>query len=393
MNGIKEYFNENPALSFFIPLASFYFISFMFIGIPQVFLPLYLNSAGMNSTQVGILLSLLPLASIFGQFSWGNLADKSKTKNNVLRITVILCAAIAPFFLLVKSFSGFFILSFILFFCQSSIIPLSDAITFESAHTYGIKYSPIRMLGTLGYAIINLIAGIAASKSVGIIFWLYFALACLSLIPSIFTPKIAGHRKKGSKFNPLKLLAKPDFIALFAFTMVINFTYGFHMSFFSIYFSKDLGAGTTLLGLIALVSTSLEYPFFIKIESIVRHITFKQGLLIIGVFAFLRWVIYAFTDNIILIFIGSIFQGITLCGYYYFVSVYISKASPPEGKATSQMFNSILNNGIARVAGSIAGGYLLQMIAMRTLYLYCALLILISLIVFYFLKVKFKPIT
>lgn len=365
----------------------------MFLGIPATYLPLYLSSKGLNSVQIGILLSLAPFSGIAGQFFWGNIADKSKSKTNVLKTIIVFVAFIAPIFLLFNSFIAFFFLIIALFFCQAPIMPLSDAITFECASIYGIKYNPIRFIGTLGFAIMALIVGIIAVKSINVIFIIYTSTAIISVIIAFFVPKVVGHRRNGVKFNPLSLFLKKDFLVLFSFSMIINITYGFHFSFFSIYFSNTLKAGTALLGIITLLCTFLEFPFLFFADKFLKKISIKPALILFGCFGLIRWIVYALTSNIQMIFVFSIFQGITIVGINYYIAYYIAKSSPPEGKATTQMFNSILNGGVARVIGSISGGFLLPIFGMKNIYSFCAIIVFISILVFSIIKVDYNTIS
>ncbi len=392
MKNIKNYIKENPILKYFLPLSSVFFLSYMFLSIPATYLPLYLSSKGLSSVQIGLLLSLVPFSAIAGQFFWGNAADKSKSKTKILMYTIILSLVISPIFLLANSFLAFFLLILVLFFCQSSTAPLSDAIAFEYAINYGIKYNPIRLIGTMGFAIMTVIAGFVAVKSINYIFIIYSLTALITIIPLLFCPIVVGHRKKGQKFNTKALFLKKDFVAIFLFSMIINITYGFHTAFFSIYFSNTLNAGTALLGIVTLLCTLLEFPFLFFADKFLKKVSIKPALLFFGFLCLIRWVVYASTSSLPLIIFFSIFQGISIVGINYYLAYYIANSSPPEGKATSQMFNAILNFGIARFIGCIGGGFLLPVFGMKNIYSFCAIIVFIVLIVFSIVKVDYKKI-
>lgn len=392
MNKIKTYLNESPILKGFLPLSFLFFFSYLFLGIPNTYLPLYLSSKGIGTAQIGILLSLATFAGIFGQFVWGNLADKSKSKTTVLRIIIIIITVVAPIFLFINSYFLFIILTIIWYFCIFSVMPLEDAIAFECSSIYGIKYNTIRLIGTFGFSVMSVVAGFVANKSIGIIFILFAIASVLSLFPTYFTPKVSGHRKKGIKFYPLKFFLKKDFIFLLSFSLVINITFGFHQTFFSIYLAKTLNTGTALLGIVTLICTTLEYPFLFFADRFVKKFDIKKALIIFGCLGLIRWVVYGLTSNIPLIIIFSVFQGISVVGINFYISIYISKSAPPEGKATTQMIHSILYSGVARSIGSIIGGFLLPLFGMQTIYSFCAIIVFVLITVFSVVKVNYRKI-
>ena len=69
-----------------IPLVGFYFLFFSTVGITQPFLPAYLRSLALSTTEVGLLLALTPLASLVAPPLWGHLADRTGRLSHVLTL-------------------------------------------------------------------------------------------------------------------------------------------------------------------------------------------------------------------------------------------------------------------------------------------------------------------
>ncbi len=68
------------------PLVGFYFLYFGTVGITQPFLPAYLRSLALSTTEVGLLLALSPLASLLTPPLWGHLADRTGRLGHVLTL-------------------------------------------------------------------------------------------------------------------------------------------------------------------------------------------------------------------------------------------------------------------------------------------------------------------
>ena len=103
---------------------------------------------GANKTVIiGILLAIGPLVSIFAPILWGYVADRSKSKNAVLAVTVVFSALF--FFLLMFNNSPIYlaIMLGILMFFMSAYPGIIDIITIEYTSANNMSYGPIRVTG------------------------------------------------------------------------------------------------------------------------------------------------------------------------------------------------------------------------------------------------------
>ncbi|HPC99834.1 MAG TPA: MFS transporter, partial [Acetivibrio sp.] len=66
----------------------FYLLMFMGFAVYSVFMPVYLDELGFDNSNIGTLLSLGSFVGLFAQPLWGVVSDRSKSKNNVLRLLV-----------------------------------------------------------------------------------------------------------------------------------------------------------------------------------------------------------------------------------------------------------------------------------------------------------------
>lgn len=64
------------------------------------------------------------------------------------------------------------------------------------------------------------------------------------------------------------------------------------------------------------------------------------------------------------------------------MATYINREIPKELKASGQTFNGLLNLGVARIIGSMAGGVAIANFGLRDVFLYNAIIVLITIIVF-----------
>ena len=374
-----------------IPLIfiSLYFIFYMFACVIQSYVAIYYDHAGMTNRQISIALSLSIIATICGQFFFGNIADIAKSKKRVLCSIFLVLAFIPVVLIFTKSFIPVLLVSLLMYFIQAPTYPVLDAICFESAHHYGFKYSPIRLFATLGYAVMAIVAGFVAATHINNVFIMISAVVLVSFVISLFIPNLSGHKKTKQMFNPFALFLKSDYLSLFIVTIAINITYGFHLSFFPIYLTKNLGFSTSIMGIIAFVSVIFEIIFLGTAGKVVKRFSIKTIFISSAVLTILRWLLYAFSTNVYLILLGASVQGYCVVSLQYCLSIYIFKTTPRNASASAQSFIHIVNSGFARVLGTFISGFLLSYFTTQSLYLGCSVFICIILIVFLLFKTKY----
>src|SRR5699024_3943814 len=104
-----------------IPLISLLFSFHAMNTIMIRFLPLYLQYKGLNGTEIGWVLSVGPLASIFSQPFWGYMSDKYKTIKNTLLILIFGLLISSILFFQMDGLLAILIMGGVLFFFSTPI--------------------------------------------------------------------------------------------------------------------------------------------------------------------------------------------------------------------------------------------------------------------------------
>ncbi|HAA64022.1 MAG TPA: MFS transporter, partial [Thermoanaerobacter sp.] len=172
----------------------FYAVFFMSGAIYGTFVPVYLDYIGYNKSEIGILMSLGPFVAIIAQPFWGITSDRARSKNFVLQILFLASIFTMALFPLSRSF--YYLIAVIAFFTffQSSTGPISDAITLEHLSEINQSFGPIRMAGTIGYAVMSVIAGWFAQRYIGSIFVLNIIVMFLAFMIVFKLPVVKGHQ-------------------------------------------------------------------------------------------------------------------------------------------------------------------------------------------------------
>jgi MFS transporter, PPP family, 3-phenylpropionic acid transporter len=348
----------------------------------SIYIPVYLNASGYSKTNIGILLSLAPIIAIMAQPLWGTFTDRSKNKNTVLLILILG----STFSILLYRLSiNFFYLSlviscFTLF--QTSIYPMSDAIALEYTSKTKWKFGHIRLAGTIGYSIMAVTAGIMLAKNINRLFMLYFITGILTFIAALFLPEIKGHQSHGKKLAFWSLFRDKKLILYLSFALMIQITLGYYYTFFSIYY-QQLGATKTLIGWSNFIAAMSETPFLLFSHVILKKIKTPNALIIAGSAAAIRWLILGLTVNTYSILIFQLLHGLINIVVTVSLAMYVNEFVPVELKASGQALNGLVCTGIARILGSLLGGYFSDIFGLQNMFLYNSIIMFIAVFTFF----------
>lgn len=157
----------------------------MCVGVFTPFLSAYLTRRGFSASEIGAMLTALPICSLIAQPIWSSLADKRAGRKTTLVILAVSSALIAPFIGFATSFASMYLALFLFSLFFQALLPICDSLVVEAAAKEGIEFSRIRMGGTLGYAAIVAVAGIVFENHPGIQF------AVLSIALALFAVQTA----------------------------------------------------------------------------------------------------------------------------------------------------------------------------------------------------------
>ncbi len=350
------------------------------------FLSSYYSKAGMSAVQIGVLLTIGPIIAIFIQPLWAVLSDRTERRKDILSL-VILGSGISMFtYYLGKSFLTFFIATLLLSVFCTSIIPLSDAIILHNTYKYRLDFTKIRMGGTIGYAIVVIIAGAIVKQNPEIQFILG-SLGYLMLL--LFVRKLPGDEREGlgnvvpekkqntRRFQPSALLhifetKQIYFILAFAFIGQVGIS--FNSSFIGVYMVK-LNLSEGLIGYISCIAALSEIPILFLINRVLRKISIMKLTIFSCLILSIRFFIVT-GGSIGFIIIAQSLHGLTYMIMYICCAVYISKNVKQENQSKGQSILAIIQTGIGSIVGNIVGGFFVDQFGLNLAYQYIAIIII-----------------
>jgi len=354
-----------------------YIVLFGSVGAYFPYMPVYLQSIGLNLEVVGFLLGLGSAVGLVAAPAWGAVADWLRDVRGPLVIagiwatlaTLVLAGARDPLAvalgiaLLAAGFSG--------------MGPMLDARTIELLGDDRDRYAWARSTGSAAFIVISLGVGALLNRTGPSGLFLAFAplLALGSLAAWLF---LGGSRPSGRRVvgqGPLSGLAailRDSSLGLFFLGSVLVWTSVATMtSFVSIHLIR-LGGDAQLVGLFWALGAAVEVPLMLMFPAFSRRIG-PAWLLVIGSLAFAaRTALVALAPTPLLVVAAAPIGGVGFAFFYVGTVSYVARAAPPSVRATAQgMFSGTAFN-VGTIFGAVLAGQIGAALTLRGLFVVAA---------------------
>jgi PPP family 3-phenylpropionic acid transporter len=339
-----------------IPLAGFYLLFFGTVGITQPFLPAYLRSLALSTTEVGILLALTPLASLIAPPLWGHLADRTGRLSHVLTLLTAGAALCFAPLLSVDRFPAI-VATIAAHACFiSSVTPMVDSLALNHVAQRGGSYAHLRMFGSLGYVLVTTTFGLwvrQVDRSTIIV-----ALTLLSIV-ALWSLSLRSRTLPGAPPHALAglqlLRDNKDLRWLLAATCLhwmacspYNGMLGIHI--------LALGLPPWVVGLSFGVGVAAEATAMLLYPRFAERIAPRHLLCLAFVVSALRWGGMALVSSSIPFIALSLLHGITFGVFYVSAVAFMARRVPQHLRASGQGLFAAVTFGVGGLVGFASSG-------------------------------------
>ncbi len=349
------------------PMMLYYMACYAVTGVYQSYSSLYFASQGLDHAAVGLLQAAAPLVAIAAQPAWGYAADRAPDRRWVLRGLILASALAVAAYPFEKGFALLLMGVCLFALFQTSLQPISDSIVLDALNAQGKPFGPIRVSGTLAFALATLVSGRIFEAKGAWMPWVTALVLLASLAASFTLP--SPQPAKDQRFpNPFVLFKDKRLMTLLAFVALLQVTMGFFFSFYPVYFTQTLGASRQLLGWAYFIGSVSEVPFLLAADKLFDR--FGAGRLLCAAAAFmaLRWLLLALLPIPGWAVATQLLQGGGFIVMMFAMAKYIALNVPEKLRSSGQTLLGMISYGIARVAGALAGGLLSRLWGLQALF-------------------------
>lgn len=343
----------------------------------------FLREASLSEQAIGSILALVPLAGMAGQLLFGAAGDRMRLKRTLLVLLSLLSgAAMLALGLSSAVWQLAATLSLYAFF-QMSIEPILNTITLETLDKSGAAFGPVRMVGTIAFALASPIIGwivrdeYARSPFIGAV------VLTLSAAAALFLPKVQGHARKGNKAPLRAILSQRPLLLLVGFVFILMMALSFFYVYFPMLFtSPEVGGSSTLLGICYLIGALVEIPFLLLSDRWIERIGAGKMLLLSAAAMALRWLLIFLFPNKYALLATQMLHSLSYIVVTFVMAKYINLVVPLELKATGQALFTLIGLTASRALGSLLGGAVAGALGIRAVFLVGCLMVTAAGIVF-----------
>ncbi|MDR6224971.1 MFS transporter [Desmospora profundinema] len=356
----------------------FFLIFFGFGGFFPLLSVYFREEVGLTGTQIGTILSVGPIVMVFAQPVWGIICDYTQRSNQVLILTVAVTGLLGLGYLVLEEYVWLLVLAATLAAFQASVIPISDNIAINFVHRTGGDYGNLRLWGALGFAVAAFIMGELSDRfGLIVIFFGFAASLWLSAWVGLALPKERIAFDIDLRAGLRQLMKLPPF-GLFLLATFLVFG-PIHAN--NVYFGllvQDLGGTLAGVGLGFLLAAGSEVPFMKFAGRWIR----QRGLLTVTIFAAgvsgLRWLLYAWEPSLLLVYLSTIAQGMSVGLFIPAALEYVRTISPKEVQATAISLYAAMGVGLGNWFFSLVGGIILDRFDIFVTYLLFGVMTLVG---------------
>ncbi len=242
--------------------ALFFFAYYGYVGVFSPYASLYFADKGLSAAQIGVLMSLMQVMRIFGPNLWGWVADHTRRRVQVLRLTSLAAATVFCAMFWGESFAFFFAVMVLLNLFTSAQGPLSEALMLSAMRGDLTHYGRLRLWGSVGFIAAVTVSGqLLDWYGIGLVLWI--SLLLLGLVAFAAN----GMREEGQVQVPhdtpsvRELLRRREVLAFFASTFLMIAAHASVYVYYSLYLA-EIGYSKTVIGLMWSLGVLAEIAFF-----------------------------------------------------------------------------------------------------------------------------------
>ncbi|WP_255438193.1 MFS transporter [Ammoniphilus sp. YIM 78166] len=357
----------------------FYFLTFYGIGSLFPLLTVYLKDvAGLSGTEVGIIMSISPVVTLFAQPVWGMVSDYTQKPRVILTVSLVLSSILG---LVYSSGTGYwyiFIAAAALAISQSAIVPVSDSIALNFVQKVKGDYGGLRLWGAVGFAVSVLIGGrIAEMFGLNVIFYLFSGIMLATAIVAWSLPN-ESQSMKVDLSNGLSLLFGMKRYVIFLLITFCIFGPIYANNFYFGLLITELGGTLTGVGFAFLLAAGSEAPFMKIASRWIARIGMMKILIMAAAIAGLRWFIYFFEPPLAIVYLSTIAQGFSVGMFIPAALQYVRDLAPADVRVTAVSLYSAFGNGLGTLFCTFLSGMIFEYFSIGFVYLFYGALTMVG---------------
>lgn len=336
------------------------------------FFPLYLQDVGMNKLEIGSVMSVGALVSIFANPFWGLWTDRYQNIRRIVLIMLTGTLVLSQLVFQANTYEMIYVSILFFYFFQGPLFAQGNTMILSYIDGTRHRFSSFRLWGSLGWALTAISAGpVIEWAGVSVLSYLFAILLGAAMISLIALPKL--NHSIGIAPLPFKgftrIFHNAFFLCFIFFGILVSIPNTMNNTFVSLYIT-ELGGSKTMIGLAVFLSSILEIGVLLLCDRYLkRSISVLLGwLALVSALFFLRWWLMAGATTPLQVAFIQILHCITFGGFFYVGTRLTMLLVPRPFRSSGQALYTLTWSGIAGIMGGVLGGWLYQNLGAQSMY-------------------------
>ncbi|MFZ1291361.1 MAG: MFS transporter [Melioribacteraceae bacterium] len=329
-----------------------------------------LNDLGFNGTQIGIIYSLLPLATIISPFIGGQFADRYFATEKVIAILQLIGGLFLFYISSLTNYSSMMWMLFLYSLLYAPTLALTNSIAFINLDNSEKDFGKIRVWGTLGWIAAGLILSgfrlLGLNEAFGNIgsdtLLLAGAFSILMGLQSFSLPHTPP-KKQGENnlafLKAFKMLKNKNFLIFVIITFIVSTELMFYYILTAPYLTSDIiGVSSQSVSGVMVIAQVAEIfvmafllPYFLPKYGI-------RNALVVGVLAWpIRYIIFMIGSPAWLVIASLALHGFCYVFFFTVAFIYVDTIAPKDIRHSAQSLITLIALGLGNYVGSLFAGF------------------------------------
>lgn len=334
--------------------ALFLFTYYAFASTFATYASLLFAERGMSAPQIGILMALVQVMRIVGPNLWGWVADHTRQRVKVLRITALAGLVAFSGIFYGHSFAQLFAAMVIFNLFTSAQAPLSEALMVDEMRGDLSQYGRIRLWGSVGFIVSVTAAGYGLEWfGVEALPWIAGALL-VGVLGASLRIRESPHQVHAQAAPPLwGVLRQPAVIAFFGQAALMVAAHSSLYVFYSLYLERS-GYSKPVIGAMWSLGVLAEVVFFYFQASFFKRVAVQRLLMAAFAVAVLRFIVIgAGAGWLALLVLAQLLHGVTFAAHHSASIMAMQRWFSGPLQASGQALYISLAYGVGGTAGSL----------------------------------------
>jgi nucleoside transporter len=325
---------------------------------------------GFNGLQIGVIYSLLPLATIISPFIGGQIADRYFASEKVVAVLQLCGGVFLLFISQITNYSTMMWLMALYCLFYAPTLALTNSIAFINLKDSEKDFGVIRVWGTIGWiaagwALTGWRVWLKVQNATGFGGDLLFLAGVFSIIMGLTAFSLPHTPPKKESTSPwafieaFKMMKNKNFLVFIIISFVVATELMFYYQLTSPFLEsthiglspQSVPAVMTIAQIAEIFVMAILLPIFIK----------KYGLrnvLVIGVLAWpIRYIIFAIGTPSWLVIASLALHGFCFVFFFTAAFIYVDTIAPPDIRHSAQSLITFATYGIGNYVGAFFAGW------------------------------------